>query len=98
MDKASKMLLTVIALFLGGLLIRSAPSPALAQMPMPQAIGHSQPQLAVNGSDVYVLQNNTLYVYEWSNEVTKQLNKELNPENKPSKLNLILTRSLKTRP
>ena len=95
MDKVTKLLLTLIALLLGGLLLRSAPSPAFAQTAMPQAANRSQPQLAVNGSDVYILQNNTLYVYEWSNDISKRLNKEINPENKPDKLGLILTRPLK---
>lgn len=92
MDKMTKLLLTAIVLLLGGILLRPASNPAFAQSAVSVPVTHAQPALAVSGSDVYILQNNTLYIYEWSNEFTK----ELTPTLKPSKFNLIMTRPLKT--
>lgn len=94
MDKITKLLLTTIALFMGIMLVRSAPVPALGQTAPPVPPVHLQSQLAVSGSDVYILQDDTLYVYEWRTKIDE----ELSPLNKPAKFDLILKRPISVHP
>ncbi len=94
MDRVTKLLLAVIVLLLGGLLLRLTPSPTFAQTASPPPMVQSQPQLAVSGADVYVLQNGTLYVYEWQDELSRRFSLST----KPAKLSLLLTRPLNERP
>ncbi len=93
MDRITKLLLTIIALLLGGLLLRPLPSPTFAQT-APPLTAQSQPQLSASGGDVYILQNGKLYVYEWQNEVSHKLSLGT----KPAKLSLVLTRPVSEHP
>jgi len=79
-DKTIKLLLGVIAFCLGGLLIKETAHSVRAQS-QPVPLSEGQGQIAVSGSQVYILLDRKLYVYSWESKDPRfqELTKEIGP-------------------